>query len=156
VIAIPVYIIIKELGLLDTKTALILLHSAFTLPFTIWVLTLYFQRLPREVEDAALVDGCTRFGVLRNVVVPLAAPGLAAVGAFAFLFSSSEFLFALFTTQTINAKTVPVLISETANNPDASYSLIAVGIVLSVISPMIFALVFSRFIVSGLASTLGR
>jgi multiple sugar transport system permease protein len=155
-VAIPIYLIINQLNLLDTKTALVLLHSAFTLPFTIWVLTLYFQSLPREVEDAALVDGCTRFGVLRNVVVPLAAPGLAAVGAFAFLFSYSEFLFALFTTQTINAKTVPVLISETANNPDASYSLIAVGIVLSIISPMIFAVVFRRFITTGLAASLGK
>lgn len=155
-VAIPIYIIINQLNLLDTKTALVLLHSAFTLPFTIWVLTLYFQSLPREVEDAALVDGCTRFGVLRHVVIPLAAPGLAAVSAFAFLFSYSEFLFALFTTQTINAKTVPVLISETANNPDASYSLIAVGIVLSIISPMIFAVAFRRFITTGLATSLGK
>ncbi len=155
-VAIPIYTIINQLNLLDTKTALVLLHSAFTLPFTIWVLTLYFQGLPREVEDAALVDGCTRFGVLRHVVAPLAAPGLAAVGAFAFLFSYSEFLFALFTTQTINAKTVPVLISEVANNPDASYTLIAVGIVLSIISPIIFAVVFRRFITTGLATSLGR
>lgn len=155
-VAIPIYIIINRLNLLDTKTALVLLHSAFTLPFTIWVLTLYFQSQPREVEDAALVDGCTRFGVLRHVVAPLAAPGLAAVGAFAFLFSYSEFLFALFTTQTINAKTVPVLISEVANNPDASYTLIAVGIVLSIISPMIFAVVFRRFITAGLAASLGK
>ncbi len=155
-VAIPIYLIINQLNLLDTKTALVLLHSAFTLPFTIWVLTLYFQSLPREMEDAALVDGCTRFGVLWNIVAPLAAPGLAAVGAFAFLFSYSEFLFALFTTQTINAKTVPVLISETANNPDASYSLIAVGIVLSILSPMIFAVVFRRFITTGLAASLGK
>ncbi len=155
-VAIPIYLIINELNLLDTKTALVLLHSAFTLPFTIWVLTLYFQSLPREVEDAALVDGCTRFGVLRRVVAPLAAPGLAAVGAFAFLFSYSEFLFALFTTQTINAKTVPVLISEVANNPAASYTLIAVGIILSIIAPMIFAVVFRRFITTGLAASLGK
>jgi len=155
-VAIPIYLIINQLNLLDTKTALVLLHSAFTLPFTIWVLTLYFQSLPREMEDAALVDGCTRFGVLWNIVAPLAAPGLAAVGAFAFLFSYSEFLFALFTTQTINAKTIPVLISETANNPDASYSLIAVGIVLSILSPMMFAVVFRRFITTGLAASLGK
>jgi len=155
-VAIPIYLIINQLDLLDTKTALVLLHSAFTLPFTIWVLSLYFQSLPREVEDAALVDGCTRFGVLQHVVVPLATPGLAAVGAFAFLFSYSEFLFALFTTQTINAKTVPVLISEVANNPDASYTLIAVGIVLSIVSPIIFAVIFRRYITTGLAASLGK
>jgi multiple sugar transport system permease protein len=90
-VAIPIYIILRRLGLLDTKLALILVHSAFTLPFTIWVLTLYFSSLPRELEEAALIDGCTRFGALRHIVLPLAAPGLAAIGAFSFLFSYNEF-----------------------------------------------------------------
>jgi multiple sugar transport system permease protein len=155
-VAIPIYMTINLLGLLDTKSALVLTHAAFTLPFTIWVLTLYFQSLPRDTEEAALVDGCTRLGVLRHVVVPLAAPGLAAVGAFAFLFSYNEFLFGLFTTQTINAKTVPVIISAVANNPDASYTLISVGVMLSIIPPLIIALSFRRFLTSGLASSLSR
>jgi multiple sugar transport system permease protein len=155
-VAIPIYMIVSLLGLLDTKQGLMLTHSAFTLPFTIWVLTLYFGNLPRETEEAALVDGCTRFGTLRHIVLPLAAPGLAAVGAFAFLFSYSEFLFGLFTTQSINAKTVPVIISAVSNNPDASYTLIAVGVLLSIIPPMIVALGFRRYLTSGLATSLGR
>lgn len=155
-VAIPIYMIVNQLDLLDTKRALILLHSAFTLPFTIWVLTSYFQNLPRDIEEAAMVDGCTRFGVLRHIMVPLAAPGLAAIGAFSLLFSYSEFLFALFTTQTINAKTVPVIISAVANNPDASYTLITVGVLLSIIPPMILAIGFRRFITTGLTTSLGR
>jgi multiple sugar transport system permease protein len=155
-VAIPIYMILRELDLLDTKLALVLVHSAFTLPFTIWVLTLYFQSLPREMEEAARVDGATRLKTLRYVVLPLAAPGLAAVGAFAFLFSYSEFMFALLTTSTTNAKTVPVMISAISVNPDASYTLIAVGIILSVAAPMALALVFRRYITSGLVASLTR
>jgi multiple sugar transport system permease protein len=155
-VAIPIYMILRELQLLDTKLALVLVHSAFTLPFTIWVLTLYFRSLPREMEEAARVDGATRFAALRYVVLPLAAPGLAAVGAFAFLFSYSEFMFALLTTSTTNAKTVPVMISAISVNPDASYTLIAVGIVLSIAAPMALALVFRRYITSGLVASLTR
>jgi multiple sugar transport system permease protein len=155
-VAIPIYMILRELDLLDTKLSLVLVHSAFTLPFTIWVLTLYFRSLPRELEEAARVDGATRFGALRYIVLPLAAPGLAAVGAFAFLFSYSEFMFALLTTSTTNAKTVPVMISAISVNPDASYTLIAVGIVLSIVAPMALALVFRRYITSGLVASLTR
>jgi multiple sugar transport system permease protein len=155
-VAIPIYIIIKDLNLLDTKLGLILMYSAFTLPFSIWVLTLYFQSLPREIEDAALMDGCDRFGVLKNIVVPIAAPGLAAIGAFAFLFSYNEFLFALFTTESLNSKTIPVMISAIGSNPDASYTLIAVGITLSIIAPIALAMIFRRYIVSGLVTSFGR
>jgi multiple sugar transport system permease protein len=155
-VAIPIYIILRRLGLLDTRMGLVLVHSAFTLPFTIWVLTLYFKALPRDLEEAALVDGCTRFGALRRIVIPLAAPGLAAVGAFSFLFSYNEFLFALLTTSTISSKTIPVMISAISVNPDASYTLISVGIVLSIAAPIVLALVFRRYIMSGLVSSLAE
>jgi ABC-type glycerol-3-phosphate transport system permease component len=153
-VAIPIYIILRTLGLLDTKLALVLVHSAFTLPFTIWVLSLYFASLPRELEEAALVDGCTRFEALRHVVLPLAAPGLAAIGVFSFLFSYNEFLFALLTTSSIESKTIPVMISAISVNPDASYTLISVGIILSIFAPLVVALVFRRHIISGLVSSL--
>jgi multiple sugar transport system permease protein len=153
-VAIPIYIVLRRLGLLDTKLALILVHSAFTLPFTIWVLTLYFASLPRELEEAALVDGCSRFGALRHVVLPMAAPGLAAIAVFSFLFSYNEFLFALLTTSSIGSKTIPVMISAISVNPDASYSLISVGIILSIFAPLVVALVFRRYIISGLVSSL--
>lgn len=153
-VAIPIYIILRRLGLLDTKLALVLVHSAFTLPFTIWVLTLYFTALPRELEEAALIDGCTRFKALRRVVIPLAAPGLAAVGAFSFLFSYNEFLFGLLTTSSVDSKTIPVMISAISVNPDASYTLISVGIVLSIVAPIGVALIFRRYIISGLVSSL--
>jgi multiple sugar transport system permease protein len=155
-VALPIYMTVNVLGLLDTKRGLVLMHTAFTLPFTIWVLTSYFKSLPRETEEAALIDGCSRFSVLRYIVLPLAAPGLVAVGAFSFLFSYSEFLFALFTTQSINAKTVPVIVSALGNNPAANYTLIAVGVILSIIPPLAIALSFRRFITTGLATSLSQ
>ena len=155
-VAIPTYMIVRQLNLLDSKLALVLIYSAFTLPFTVWVLSLYFRSLPREYEEAALVDGSTRFGALRHIVLPLAAPGLAAVGAFSFLFSYDEFLFALLITSSLNSKTIPVMIATISVNPDASYTLIAVGIALSIIAPIALAIVFRRFITSGLVSSLGR
>jgi multiple sugar transport system permease protein len=153
-VAIPTYLIVKKLGLLDTKLALILIYTAFTLPFTIWVLTLYFRSLPKDVEEAALADGCTRFAALRRVVLPLAAPGVAAIAAFSFLFSYNEFFFALLVTSTLNAKTTPVIIASISVNPDSSYTLIAVGIVLSIIIPMLLAVVFRRFITSTLVASM--
>jgi multiple sugar transport system permease protein len=155
-VAIPIYEILRHLGLLDSKLGLVAIYSAFTLPFTIWVLTLYFRSLPPEMEEAARVDGCTRFGALRHVALPLAAPGLAAIAAFSFLFSYSEFPFALFTTSTTHAKTIPVMVSSISVNPDASYTLVAVGIVLSIFAPILFALVFRRYITSGLVASLTR
>lgn len=155
-VAIPTYMIVDRLNLLDSKLALVLIYSAFTLPFTVWVLSLYFRSLPREYEEAALVDGSTRLGALRHIVLPLAAPGLAAVGAFSFLFSYDEFLFALLITASPNSKTIPVMIATISVNPDASYTLIAVGIVLSIIAPIALSIVFRRFITTGLVSSLGR
>jgi multiple sugar transport system permease protein len=103
-----------------------------------------------------MIDGCSRFTALRRVVLPLAAPGLAAVGSFSFLFSYNEFLFALLTTSTVNSKTIPVMISAISVNPDASYTLISVGIVMAILAPIAVALLFRRYIVSGLISSLGE
>lgn len=153
-VAIPTYMILRQLGLLDTKIALVLVHSAFTLPLTIWVLTMYFRVLPEEIEQAALLDGCSRLEVLRRIVVPMSAPGLAAVAAFSFLFSYSEFLFALLTTSTPRAKTIPVMIAAISGNPDASYTLMSVGIIMAIVPALLFALVFRRYITSGLVRSL--
>jgi len=155
-VAIPIYTLLRVLGLLDTRLGLVLVHAAFTLPLTIWVLTLYFRGLPREIEEAALVDGTGRFGALWHVVLPMSAPGLAAVGAFAFLFSYNEFLFAQLILDSIELKTVPVILAAVSVNPDATYTLIAVGVMLAILAPVVLALVFRRYIVSGLVSSLER
>lgn len=155
-VAIPFFVIIDRLGLLDTYWALILVYLAFTLPFTIWFMTKYFDFMPPDLEDAALVDGCTRLQCLLKVVVPVVAPGIAATGAFAFMNAYSEFLFAVFLTKTMAAKTVPVVLTAAAINFDVSYALASTAVVLAIVPPILFALVFRNYITSSLSMAFGK
>jgi len=153
-VAIPYYVIIQTLKLLDTYLALVLVHLALTLPFTIWFLTLYISNIPREMEDAALVDGCTPFQALTRIVVPMMAPGLVAGAAFAFMTSYNEFLFARFLTQSIASQTSPVIIASISGNPDASYTLISVCITLGLIPPLILAISMRKWLTEGLSASI--
>ena len=152
-IAIPYFVIIQTFKLMDTYTALILVHLALTLPFTIWFLSLYISNIPRDMEDAGMVDGGTPFQVLLRIVVPMIAPGLVAAAAFAFMTSYNEFLFARFLTQSIDSQTGPVIIASIAGNPDASYSLISVCITLGLIPPLILAITMRKWLTEGLSAS---
>jgi len=153
-VAIPYYVIIQTMGLLDTYLSLILVYLALTLPFTVWFLTLYFNGIPEDFEDAALIDGCNRFQALVRVVIPMSLPGLVAAAAFAFMTSYNEFLFARFLTQSIATQTGPVIIAAIAGNPDASYTLISVAMTLGLIPPLILALVLHRWLTEGLSTSI--
>lgn len=153
-VAIPYYVIIKNLKLLDTYWGLILIYCALTLPFTIWFLSMYVSNIPRDMEDAAMVDGCSPFQALTNIVAPLMAPGLVAASAFAFMTSYNEFLFARFITQSIKSQTGPVIIASIAGNPDASYSLISVCITLGLIPPLILAITMRKWLTEGLSASI--
>jgi multiple sugar transport system permease protein len=96
--------------LIDTRTGLILLYTVFALPWTVWMMYSYFRQMPPELEQAALVDGCSRWQALWKIALPLAAPGIVSAAAFAFIFSWTEFLFALVLTSN-NATTLPVLLA---------------------------------------------
>jgi multiple sugar transport system permease protein len=153
-IAIPYYVIIQSLKLMNTHLSLILVHSALTIPFSIWFLTLYITNIPREMEEAGLVDGCTYFQVLRKIVVPMIMPGLVAASAFAFMTSYNEFLFARFLTNSIVSQTGPVIISSISGNPDVSYSLISVCLTLAMIPPILLAITMRKWLTEGLSSTI--
>ncbi len=153
-VAIPYFVIIQTLQLLDTYLALILVYTALSLPFTIWFLTLYINNIPKDMEDAGLVDGCSRVQALVKIVAPMILPGLVAAAAFAFMTSYNEFLFARFLTQTIDTQTGPVIIASIAGNPDASYSLISVCITLGLIPPLILAVTMRRWLTEGLSASI--
>ena len=155
-VAIPFFVIIDRMGLLDTYLALILVYLAFTLPFTIWFMTKYFDFMPPDLEDAAVVDGCTRLQTLTKVVIPVVLPGIAATAAFAFMNAYSEFLFAVLLTKTMASKTVPVVLSAAAINFDVSYALASTAVVLAIVPPILFALVFRNYITSGLSMAFGK
>lgn len=151
-LAIPYFLIVQRLGLLDRHLALILVHTVLTLPFTILILTLYVRTIPREIEEAAALDGAGRFTVLRRMVVPLALPGLVGTGLFAFMTSYSEFLFALLINSSAHTRTLPVTLASIARNPDVTWSLLSAGTTLAILPALLLVWPIWRFMVRGLVS----
>src|SRR5438445_12058185 len=115
---VPLYLVIKTLGLLDSLLALVMTYLTFTLPFTIWLLKSYFQGIPRELYEAALVDGCGRARMMLRVLLPAAAPGLVAAAMFTFMTAWNDYLFAVILTSSMAAKTVPVVVGGEAGDDD--------------------------------------
>jgi multiple sugar transport system permease protein len=152
-VVIPVFLMFRTLGLTDSRIGLILLYTVFALPFTIWMMYAYFRQMPVELEEAALVDGCSRFQALWKVAWPLAAPGIVSAAAFAFIFSWTEFLFALVLTSA-KAVTLPVVIGETAVESQGNYFGVASALTMvSLIPAVLLGILVQRHIVRGL--TLG-
>lgn len=106
-LVIPLYVIIGELGLVNTLQGLIITNVTFTLPFTLWLLRSYFATIPVELEEAAMIDGCTRFQALWKLILPLALPGIVATSIFAFTHSWNEFLYSLVFIQSDSLRTLP-------------------------------------------------
>lgn len=109
-VVLPMYDISRALGIYDTTFALAIALVAINQPFTIWLLRNFFAEIPRELDEAAMIDGCTRIGMLRRVMIPLMGPGILTAGIFVFLFAFQEYLTALVLTDT-SSKTVPVFIA---------------------------------------------
>lgn len=150
-LVLPVFLVMRQLALLDSLGGLILMYLSFTLPYTVWILKNYFQSIPRDLEDAALVDGCSRGQAMVRILLPLAVPGLISVGMFAFMSSWGEFLFALILT-TKNARTMPVEATFLVNELNVEYGFLAAAAMLAVIPPLVLALLFQRLIVQGIAA----
>ena len=128
----PWYLIFRETGLYGSLTALILAHITLNLPMTIWMMMAYFNEIPREIEDAARVDGCDRFDTFWRIALPLVTPGLIAAGVLAFVFSWNEFAVALNLTDRSTA-TVPVAIARFAQQYEVQYGQMAAASILSTI-----------------------
>lgn len=152
-IMIPMYLLMRSYGLLDTHLSVILSHTTFTLPFTIWILKGYFQTVPLDLERAARVDGCTPLGALLRVFLPVTTPGLVAVGIFAFIASWGEFLFALLFTTTIASRPVTVLASDFAQELQVPFTVIAAGGVLVILLPLVLSFLFQRLIIQGIGGS---
>ena len=151
-LVIPLYLIMVRLHLLNTRIGLIIVYCTFATPFVLWIMGNYFQTIPRDLEDAARIDGCTRIGALFRVILPLARPGLLSTMLFAFLIAWDEFLYALIFTSTTAAKTIPVAIAEFTGRYTTDFGLQAAGGILAALPPVLIAIMFQRYIVGGLAS----
>jgi len=148
----PWYLIFKEIGLYDTRLALVLTHVTINLPMAVWLMMSFFKALPPEIEEAALVDGCRPLTAFRKVTLPLVVPGLIATGVLSFIFSWNEFTVALNLTSQANA-TVPVAVAKFANDYEVLHGQMAAASVLATIPALVLMFLGQRFIVQGL--TLG-
>jgi multiple sugar transport system permease protein len=148
---VPMYVILRDLGLLNTYPGLIVAHSTSAVPFAIWMLTGYFRELPRELEEAAWIDGAGWLQTIRHVVLPLAVPGLIAAGLFAFLASWNEFLYASAIVQKIEFKTLPLgLFAATESNNRIYWGEVtAAGVLTALPVALLFGL-FQTYFVRGL------
>jgi multiple sugar transport system permease protein len=151
-LVVPFFLFIRTFGLLDHLGSLIITYLAITVPFSIFILVSYFESLPDELDKAARVDGCSRLQTLTRVYVPLATPALVAVVLFTFLSSWNEFLLALMFTQTPASQTMPIVVASFASDFTISFAFINAAGVLAVIPPVLMAIVFERYIVSGLTA----
>ena len=151
-LVVPFFLFIRTFGLLDTLGSLVITYLAITVPFSIFILVSYFESLPDELDKAARVDGCSRLQTLARVYVPLAAPALVAVVLFTFLTSWNEFLLALMFTQTGKSQTMPIVVASFASDFTISFAFINAAGVLAVVPPVLMAVIFERYIVSGLTA----
>jgi multiple sugar transport system permease protein len=151
-LVIPLYILATRLHLYNTPYVLIFTYLSFALPFAIWLMAAFFETIPIELEDAARIDGCSRLKILFQIILPISAPGLVSTALFVFLTAWDEFFFALIFTSTVAAKTVPVAIAEFTGRYVVDIGGMMTGGVLAAIPPVLLALLFQRYIVSGLTA----
>ncbi|HSB80666.1 MAG TPA: carbohydrate ABC transporter permease [Candidatus Methylomirabilis sp.] len=112
VYAIPLFLLFRDFHLLDTHIGLVIAYTTFSLPYAVWIMAGFFAAVPKEIDEAAMVDGCSRFGAFFRVILPLTAPGLAAATIFILLLAWNEFLFALVLAGGGTAKTLPVAAAQ--------------------------------------------
>lgn len=151
-IVIPLYATIDKLHLKNSLPVLALVDTAFVLPICIWILKNVFDTIPNEIRDAAMVDGCTRMGMLLRIMLPISAPGLVAVGVVAFFHAWNEFLFAASLIADKKLFPAPVGLAQMISMIDTPIDkLMAAGLVFSIF-PVIFYLMVQRYIVAGLSA----
>lgn len=149
VLALPFFLLVRQLKLLDTHIVLILIYLTFNLPIVIWICTDQFRSIPRSLDDAAKLDGAGQFHIFSRICLPLAVPGVAVSAIFAFIFSWNELMYALVLTRKA-ARTAPAIAVSFMEGYDLPYGKIMATSTLIVIPVIIFALIASRHLVRGL------
>jgi ABC-type glycerol-3-phosphate transport system permease component len=148
----PLYLLLRRLHLINTYPGLILPYLTFAMPLTVWLLVGFFRQLPAELEEAAMVDGASRLRALREVILPLALPGLAATAILTFVYSWNEFLFALSFTLGPERQTVPVAIALFRGQYQVPWGQILAAAIVATAPVALLVLLFQRRIVQGLTA----
>ncbi|MDO8248345.1 MAG: carbohydrate ABC transporter permease [Rhodoferax sp.] len=146
---IPLFIIMKNLGLLDTHLGLILAHSTFSIPFATWMMISYFDAIPRSLDEAAMVDGCTPVGAMFRVVLPLTVPGIIATGIYIFITSWNEYLYASVLAGQ-NVRTLTVAIQTLVGEYEIAWGLLTAGGVMGALPVTLLFMLIQKRLVAGM------
>jgi multiple sugar transport system permease protein len=150
VIIIPIFLAAQQLGLLNTRLSLIVVYAAFNVTIVVWMMESFFREIPVDLEEAAMVDGDTRFTAFRRIVLPLAAPGLVATGIFAAITTYNEFLFALVLTSTPAAETMPIGAATLIGRINDDWGAMSAAGVVGALPIVIFSIFVQKHLVRGL------
>lgn len=148
----PLYLLLRDIGLIDTYPGLVLPYLTFALPLAVWLLVSYFRQLPTELEDAAIVDGASRLRALWEIVLPLAAPGIATTAILTFVYCWNEFLFALSFTVTHERQTVPVAVALFRGQFQIPWGQILAATIVTTLPVLVLVAAFQRRILTGLTA----
>ena len=146
---VPTFLYMYQLGLLDTRTGLVAVYTALNIPFAFWMMHGFIKTVPREMVDAALVDGCTPLSALVRIVLPVVGPGLVAAAAFSFIFAWNDFALAAVLTAN-QAKTMPLMILSFRGPEGVLWGPMAAGATLSIAPPILLMLILQKWMVRGL------
>jgi len=149
-VVIPYFTIVRTIGLYNQIPALVIVYTIFNLPLSIWMLKGFLEQIPAEVEEAALVDGGTRFQAFRHVLLPLASTGILAAGIIVFAFDWAEFVFAFILTATPQSMTFPVGVQGLVTQFEIIWNDMAAGGVIAIVIPLIMMLLARRYVLTGL------
>jgi multiple sugar transport system permease protein len=152
ILFIPLYAQMRNLGLADSLAALIAAYPSFTVPFVTWLLMGYFESIPEELEQSAMIDGAGRFGAFWRIVLPLAAPGVLAAGLYAFTQSWNEFLYALVFITDVKLRTLPVGLSTFITGDVYGWGFLMAGAVLTTLPVILAYMYLQRYMVEGLTA----
>jgi len=150
VAALPIFIIFNHLDLLDSKIGLIIAYTSFNLPFVVWMMTGFIKTVPVQLEEAAMVDGQSQLGAIRDILIPVLRPSILAVAIFCIIFSWNEFLFALILTKS-QGKTLPVGIPEFITWTEVGWNYVAAAGMVLVMPMLIFSFCVQRYMVRGMS-----
>lgn len=148
-IVIPFYVLIKKIGIANTHLALIMAYTAFCLPFSLWLLRAFFQSIPLVLEEAALVDGATRFRAVVHVILPLALPGIIATAIFTFILAWNDYIFVRILITSDHLKTLSVGIADLYNATVIDWGMIMSGGMLITIPVVVFFIFIQRYLIAG-------
>ena len=150
ILLVPIYLLFAKVNLLNSYFALIIVNVLFATPFAVWMLKAFFKLIPNEIEEAAYIDGASRYVVISRIIVPLAAPGIASVAIFCFIISWTEYLFASILISGDNLKTLPVGLAGIVGQYQIDWGFLLSGAVLASLPVIVLFVFIGKYFVSGL------